>query len=82
MMKLVSMLMKHTILDSLDYKQNNVNQWTAFRVKQSLTHLLKLGKTYQPIVTCSVMQRNGSHLYTAGSCFGDTTSDGTCTVRW
>ncbi|XP_043853505.1 dynein light chain Tctex-type 3 [Dromiciops gliroides] len=70
------------ILGGVDYNQNNVNQWTAAIVEQSLTHLVKLGKTYKYIVTCAVMQKSGSGLHTASSCFWDTTSDGTCTVRW
>nr|XP_020835284.1 dynein light chain Tctex-type 3 [Phascolarctos cinereus] len=83
------------ILGGVDYNQNNVNQWTAAIVEQSLTHLVKLGKTYKIYrfhtyeikhyfvkVTCAVMQKSGSGLHTASSCFWDTTSDGTCTVRW
>uniref|UniRef100_A0A669Q303 Dynein light chain Tctex-type 3 n=1 Tax=Phasianus colchicus TaxID=9054 RepID=A0A669Q303_PHACC len=65
-----------------DYNHNKVNQWTAAIVEQSLTHLVKLGKTYKYIVTCAVMQRSGAGLHTASSCFWDTTTDGTCTVRW
>uniref|UniRef100_A0A8C3TBV5 Dynein light chain Tctex-type 3 n=1 Tax=Chelydra serpentina TaxID=8475 RepID=A0A8C3TBV5_CHESE len=56
--------------------------WTATIVEQSLTHLVKLGKTYKYIVTCAVMQKSGAGLHTASSCFWDTTTDGTCTVRW
>uniref|UniRef100_A0A8C0EZ79 Dynein light chain Tctex-type 3 n=1 Tax=Bubo bubo TaxID=30461 RepID=A0A8C0EZ79_BUBBB len=65
-----------------NYNHNKVNQWTAAIVEQSLTHLVKLGKTYKYIVTCAVMQRSGAGLHTASSCFWDTTTDGTCTVRW
>uniref|UniRef100_A0A8C3RIC1 Dynein light chain Tctex-type 3 n=1 Tax=Chelydra serpentina TaxID=8475 RepID=A0A8C3RIC1_CHESE len=57
-------------------------RWTATIVEQSLTHLVKLGKTYKYIVTCAVMQKSGAGLHTASSCFWDTTTDGTCTVRW
>ncbi|KAG6937378.1 dynein light chain Tctex-type 3, partial [Chelydra serpentina] len=70
------------ILSKVDYNHNKVNQWTATIVEQSLTHLVKLGKTYKYIVTCAVMQKSGAGLHTASSCFWDTTTDGTCTVRW
>uniref|UniRef100_A0A8C4XYB4 Dynein light chain Tctex-type 3 n=1 Tax=Gopherus evgoodei TaxID=1825980 RepID=A0A8C4XYB4_9SAUR len=70
------------ILGKVDYNHNKVNQWTATIVEQSLTHLVKLGKTYKYIVTCAVMQKCGAGLHTASSCFWDTTTDGTCTVRW
>uniref|UniRef100_F6U2Y1 Dynein light chain Tctex-type 3 n=1 Tax=Monodelphis domestica TaxID=13616 RepID=F6U2Y1_MONDO len=43
------------ILGGVDYNQNNVNQWTTAIVEQSLTHLVKLGKTYKYTVTCAVM---------------------------
>lgn len=32
-----------------DYNHDKVNQWTAAIVEQSLTHLVKLGKTYKYI---------------------------------
>ncbi|XP_037676709.1 dynein light chain Tctex-type 3 [Choloepus didactylus] len=70
------------ILGGEDYNQNNINQWTAKIVEQSLTHLVKLGKAYKYVVTCAVAQRSAYGFHTASSCFWDTTSDGTCTVRW
>ncbi|XP_028583250.1 dynein light chain Tctex-type 3 isoform X2 [Podarcis muralis] len=70
------------VLGKADYNHDNVNQWTAAIVEQSLTQLVKLGKTYKYIVTCAVMQKCGAGLHTASSCFWDTTTDGTCTVRW
>ncbi|XP_016288382.1 dynein light chain Tctex-type 3-like [Monodelphis domestica] len=50
-------------------------------MEQSLTHLIKLGKTYKYIVTCPVIQKSRSGLHIANSCFGDTTSDGIYTIR-
>uniref|UniRef100_A0A8V0XC31 Dynein light chain Tctex-type 3 n=1 Tax=Gallus gallus TaxID=9031 RepID=A0A8V0XC31_CHICK len=79
---LVFSLCIESVLGKADYNHNKVNQWTAAIVEQSLTHLVKLGKTYKYIVTCAVMQRSGAGLHTASSCFWDTTTDGTCTVRW
>uniref|UniRef100_A0A2I3TSR1 Dynein light chain Tctex-type 3 n=2 Tax=Pan TaxID=9596 RepID=A0A2I3TSR1_PANTR len=51
-------------------------------VEQSLTHLVKLGKAYTYIVTCAVVQKSAYGFHTASSCFWNTTSDGTCTIRW
>ncbi|KAM6893459.1 dynein light chain Tctex-type 3-like [Xenentodon cancila] len=65
-----------------DYNQNLVNKWTAGIVERCLTQLVKLGKPYKFIVTCAVMQKTGAGLHTANSCYWDTTSDGSCTVRW
>ncbi|XP_021537321.1 dynein light chain Tctex-type 3 isoform X1 [Neomonachus schauinslandi] len=63
------------VLGGEDYNQNNINQWTASIVEQSLTHLVKLGKAYKYIVTCAVVQRSAYGFHTASSCFWDTTSD-------
>uniref|UniRef100_A0ABI0NM10 Dynein light chain Tctex-type 3 n=2 Tax=Bos taurus TaxID=9913 RepID=A0ABI0NM10_BOVIN len=70
------------VLGGEDYNQNNIDQWTANIVEQSLAHLVKLGKAHKYIVTCAVVQRSPYGFHTASSCFWDTTSDGTCTVRW
>nr|KAF6491992.1 dynein light chain Tctex-type 3 [Molossus molossus] len=64
------------VLGGEDYNQNNINQWTASIVEQSLAHLVKLGKAYKYIVTCAVVQRSAYGFHTASSCFWDTTSDG------
>uniref|UniRef100_A0AAA9THA9 Dynein light chain Tctex-type 3 n=1 Tax=Bos taurus TaxID=9913 RepID=A0AAA9THA9_BOVIN len=63
------------VLGGEDYNQNNINQWTASIVEQSLAHLVKLGKAYKYIVTCAVVQRSPYGFHTASSCFWDTTSD-------
>ncbi|XP_061571659.1 dynein light chain Tctex-type 3-like [Cololabis saira] len=65
-----------------DYSQNLVNKWTAGIVERCLTQLVKQGKPYKFIVTCAVMQKTGAGLHTANSSYWDTTSDGSCTVRW
>lgn len=70
------------VLGGEDYNQENINQWTANIVEQSISHLVKLGKAYKYIVTCAVVQRSAFGFHTASSCFWDTTSDGTCTVKW
>ncbi|KAF4797824.1 Dynein light chain Tctex-type 3 [Turdus rufiventris] len=46
------------VLGKADYNHNKVNQWTAAIVEQSLTHLVKLGKTYKYIGTCTVRWEN------------------------
>ncbi|XP_051639942.1 dynein light chain Tctex-type 3-like, partial [Manacus candei] len=71
-----------SVLGKADYNHNKVNQWTAAIVEQSLTYLVKLEKTYKYVVTYAVVQRSGAGLHTTRSCFWDTTTDGTCAVRW
>ncbi|XP_041834825.1 dynein light chain Tctex-type 3-like [Melanotaenia boesemani] len=71
-----------SVVGADDYSQNQVNKWTAGIVERCLTQLVKLGKPYKFIVTCAVMQKTGAGLHTANSCYWDTTTDGSCTVRW
>ncbi|KTF78886.1 hypothetical protein cypCar_00043903, partial [Cyprinus carpio] len=70
------------IVGGVDYSQNKVNQWTASIVEHTLTQLVKQGKPFKYIVNCAVMQKSGAGLHTANSCYWDTTTDGSCTVRW
>ncbi|XP_073472450.1 dynein light chain Tctex-type 3 [Aquarana catesbeiana] len=70
------------ILGGVDYDEGRVNEWMSAVVEQSLTHLVKLEKTYKYIVTCTVMQKRGGGLHSASSSFWDNTTDGSCTVRW
>ncbi|KAM4698910.1 dynein light chain Tctex-type 3 [Discoglossus pictus] len=70
------------ILGGVDYDESRVNEWMSSVVEQSLTHLVKMGKAYKYIVTCTVMQKRGAGLHTASSSFWDNSTDGSCTVRW
>ncbi|KAI4899886.1 hypothetical protein NFI96_012082 [Prochilodus magdalenae] len=70
------------VIGGVDYSQNKVNQWTASIVEHSLTQLVKQGKPFKYIVNCAIMQKSGAGLHTANSCYWDTTTDGSCTVRW
>ncbi|XP_012719865.2 dynein light chain Tctex-type 3 isoform X2 [Fundulus heteroclitus] len=70
------------VIGGTDYNQNKVNQWTANIVEHSLTHLVKQSRPFKYIVNCTIMQKSGAGLHTANACYWDTTTDGSCTVRW
>ncbi|KAM5180988.1 dynein light chain Tctex-type 3 [Mantella aurantiaca] len=70
------------ILGGVDYDEGRVNEWMSAVVEQSLTHLVKMEKTFKYIVTCTVMQKRGGGLHSASSSFWDNTTDGSCSVRW
>eukprot|EP00064_Thunnus_orientalis_P001628 superscaffoldBa00000112_g1631 len=70
------------VIGGTDYNQSKVNQWTAGIVEHSLTHLVKQGRPFKYMVNCTIMQKSGAGLHTANSCYWDTTTDGSCTVRW
>ncbi|KAM5283677.1 dynein light chain Tctex-type 1 isoform 2-T2 [Hipposideros larvatus] len=81
----VSNIVKEAIEGSIGgnaYQHSKVNQWTTNVVEQTLSQLTKLGKPFKYIVTCVIMQKNGAGLHTASSCFWDSSTDGSCTVRW
>ncbi|CAH8680166.1 unnamed protein product [Schistosoma rodhaini] len=70
------------IIGSSSYSHNKVQQWTSSVIEQCLSQLTKLGKPFKYIVTCVIMQKSGAGLHTASSCYWDSTTDGSCTVKW
>ncbi|CAH1367122.1 hypothetical protein MTP99_008364 [Tenebrio molitor] len=81
----VNKIVKDTIeslLSGTTYETDKVNQWSAKVSEQCLSALSKLKKNFKYVVTCSIMQKTGAGLHTASSCYWDSTTDGTCTVRW
>lgn len=81
----VSKIIKDTIEGTISgnvYQQDRVNQWSATVSELCLSTLSKMKKTFKYVVTCSIMQKTGAGLHTASSCFWDSSTDGTCTVRW
>lgn len=71
-----------SVIGSNAYQHNKINQWTSNVVEQCLSQLTKMNKPFKYIVTCVIMQKNGAGLHTASSCFWDSTTDGSCTVKW
>ncbi|XP_074038729.1 dynein light chain Tctex-type isoform X2 [Leptinotarsa decemlineata] len=71
-----------TVLSGTSYQQEKVNQWSATVSEQCLSALSKMKKQFKYVVTCSIMQKTGAGLHTASSCYWDSATDGTCTVRW
>ena len=81
----VSNIVKEAIESAIGgnaYQHGKVNKWTTNVVEQTLSQLTKLGKPFEYIVTCVIMQKNGAGLHRASSCFWDSSTDGSCTVRW
>ncbi|XP_060520420.1 dynein light chain Tctex-type 1-like [Cylas formicarius] len=71
-----------SVLTGTVYHQEKVNQWSAAISEQCLNALSKMKKNFKYVVTCSIMQKSGAGLHTASSCYWDSATDGTCTVRW
>ncbi|XP_066104165.1 dynein light chain Tctex-type 1-like isoform X2 [Saccopteryx bilineata] len=71
-----------SVIGGSTFQHSKVNQWTNDVVEKTLSQLSKLGKPFKYIVTCVIMQKNGAGLHSASSCFWDSSTDGSCTVRW
>ncbi|KAJ9529685.1 hypothetical protein QJQ45_014451 [Haematococcus lacustris] len=59
-----------------------VSQWTNICLENCVKKLAGLNKPFKYVVTCIIMQKNGAGLHTAASCWWDSTTDGSRTVRW
>lgn len=64
------------------YTPKKVPAWTSSIVENTLKTLQNQQKPYKWIVTAIIMQRTGAGLHTASTCFWDTKTDGSCTIRW
>nr|XP_058902311.1 dynein light chain Tctex-type 1-like [Kogia breviceps] len=64
------------------YQHSKVSQWTTNVVEQTLSQLTKLGKPFKYIVTHVIIKKNRAGLHKASSCFWDSPTDGSGTVRW
>jgi dynein light chain Tctex-type 1 len=71
-----------TVLQSQQYNADKVPQWTSVCMESCMKRLTALNKPFKYIVTCLIMQKTGAGLHTAASCFWDSATDGSRTVRW
>ena len=69
------------VLQNQDYAHPLVGQWTNDVVAQCVEQLPRW-EPFKYVVTCVIMQRTGAGLHTASSCYWDTETDGSRTVRW
>ncbi|VDM02157.1 unnamed protein product, partial [Schistocephalus solidus] len=59
-----------------EFCPSKIEQWTSGIIDQCLIQLAKLNRPFKYIVTCVIMQKNGTSLHTASSCYWDTNTDG------
>ncbi|GFH12043.1 hypothetical protein V8C86DRAFT_2615315 [Haematococcus lacustris] len=70
------------VLQNQQYSEAKVSQWTNICLENCVKKLAGLNKPFKYVVTCIIMQKNGAGLHTAASCWWDSTTDGSRTVRW
>eukprot|EP00127_Corallochytrium_limacisporum_P007330 Clim_evm17s247 gene=Clim_evmTU17s247 len=69
-------------LANVAYHHGKVSQWTSNVLEATLKKLSGLGKPYKYVVSCTIMQKTGAGLHTATSCYWDSETDGSATIRW
>lgn len=70
------------VLQNTQYNESKVGQWTSSCLENCIKKLTGLNKPFKYVVTCVIMQKNGAGLHTAASCYWDSATDGSRTVRW
>merc|ERR1711971_801005 len=63
-------------LGNAQYNKDRVNTWCTSIIDDCLKDLAKLEKPFKYVVTCVIMQKNGSPMHTGTSLFWDTKTDG------
>jgi dynein light chain Tctex-type 1 len=81
----VQNIIKETVegtLQSAVYQHNKVPQWTNNVVEQCLKRLTALNKPFKYVVTCIIVQKNGTGLHATSSCYWDNRTDGSYSHKW
>mmetsp|Transcript_72023 Transcript_72023/g.204431 ORF Transcript_72023/g.204431 Transcript_72023/m.204431 type:complete len:111 (-) Transcript_72023:80-412(-) len=68
-------------LGTAQFSKDRVNQWCSQIIDDCLKELAKLGKPFKYVVTCIVMQKNGSPLHTGLALYWDTKTDGVSCIQ-
>eukprot|EP00927_Polykrikos_kofoidii_P063770 TRINITY_DN58649_c0_g1_i1.p1 TRINITY_DN58649_c0_g1~~TRINITY_DN58649_c0_g1_i1.p1 ORF type:complete len:129 (-),score=18.55 TRINITY_DN58649_c0_g1_i1:199-531(-) len=63
------------------YNKDRVNAWCTQIIDDCLKELSKLEKPFKYVVTCVIMQKNGSPLHSSISLYWDTKTDGITSIH-
>ncbi|TNN18276.1 Dynein light chain Tctex-type 1 isoform 2 [Schistosoma japonicum] len=77
------------IIGSNAYTSESAKEWAKTIVDNCRNDLVKLGKPFKYVgkfknqsINCTITQKPGTGVYSAASCYWDTTKDGNCKVKW
>eukprot|EP00792_Barthelona_sp_PAP020_P004918 TRINITY_DN240_c0_g1_i1.p1 TRINITY_DN240_c0_g1~~TRINITY_DN240_c0_g1_i1.p1 ORF type:complete len:114 (+),score=21.52 TRINITY_DN240_c0_g1_i1:40-381(+) len=70
------------VLAEAVYSSSKVSQYTSDLCETVLKRLTFLNKPFKYVVTATIMQKTGTGLHTACSCYWDSTSDAPCVHRY
>mmetsp|Transcript_91910 Transcript_91910/g.163631 ORF Transcript_91910/g.163631 Transcript_91910/m.163631 type:complete len:111 (+) Transcript_91910:62-394(+) len=68
-------------LGSSQYQKDRVSAWSSQIIDECLKELTKVNKPFKYVVTCIIMQKNGSPMHTGLALHWDTKTDGTSCVQ-
>jgi dynein light chain Tctex-type 1 len=71
----------HQLADR-EYSATEAQQWTSQLSEQLILDLKGLSGNFKFCVTCVIMQRLEAGLHISSTCYWDTTTDGSLTVKW
>ncbi|CAF0820619.1 unnamed protein product [Brachionus calyciflorus] len=77
--QIVSKIIEYAIEEVVGDKQYEhvlVNDWVSKIVEKCLNRLKEFYPSFKHIVTCVIMNKNGSGLHSSSSVFWDNTTDG------
>mmetsp|Transcript_33000 Transcript_33000/g.58071 ORF Transcript_33000/g.58071 Transcript_33000/m.58071 type:complete len:112 (-) Transcript_33000:2714-3049(-) len=69
-------------LSDKEYISTEAQQWTSQLSEQLVLDLKELSSNFKFCITCVIMQRLEAGLHISSTCYWDTTTDGSLTVKW
>ena len=70
------------LLESKTYNQSEVQNWTAEVSEKVALALKDISSNFKYAVTCVVMQKGEAGLHISSTCFWDSSTDGSFSIKW
>ena len=70
------------VLKDKMYNENLMSSWIDEICSDITKNLVEMKKPYKYIVSCSIVQKNGSGVHQSSSCFWDNAIDNMVTAKW
>ena len=70
------------LLESKTYNQSEVQNWTAEVSEKVALQLKDISSSFKYAVTCVIMQKGEAGLHISSTCFWDSSTDGSFSIKW
>lgn len=70
------------LLESKTYNQSEVQNWTAEVSEKVALGLKDISSNFKYAVTCVIMQKGEAGLHISSTCFWDSSTDGSFSIKW